>query len=304
MERFTQRARRVLSLAQEEAERLRHNYIGTEHLLLGLLREEGGVAGRVLRDLGLEQRKVEDLVEELTRATGRTTATTAELSPGTKRVLELTVDEARRLGHHYIGTEHMLLGLVRQSEGVAIDVLKRFGVSPEEVRRQTRRVLQESPVQTALPSDTPIPQRPAPRREGREVQYIGAGSMYLMESVLKKMLDMVGEGKLTIEQANELLLTLQPGLKLNTGMQAWLATLVNQKEQQDTRRVRVVVTNRETNEELHSLTMSLLEGLEKLDQLLLATVPDNQLKSVAFESDSSPIRIEIHVEKDKDQADE
>ena len=72
MERFTQRARRVLSLAQEEAERLQHNYIGTEHLLLGLMREEGGVAGRVLRDLGLEQRRVEELVERLTRATTRT----------------------------------------------------------------------------------------------------------------------------------------------------------------------------------------------------------------------------------------
>ncbi len=149
MERFTQRARRVLSLAQEEAERLRHNYIGTEHLLLGLLREEGGVAGRVLRDLGLEQRRVEELVEEMTRASARTSNTAAELSPGTKRVLELAVDEARRMGHHYIGTEHLLLGLVRQSEGVAIDVLKRLGVSPEEVRRQTRRVLQESPVQSS-----------------------------------------------------------------------------------------------------------------------------------------------------------
>src|SRR5215831_18529320 len=146
LERFTQRARRVLSLAQEEAERLRHNYIGTEHLLLGLMREEGGVAGRVLRDLGLEQRRVEELVEELTRATARTTNTALDLSPGTKRVLELAVDEARRMGHHYIGTEHLLLGLVRQPEGVAIDVLKRLGVSPEEVRQQTRRVLQESPV--------------------------------------------------------------------------------------------------------------------------------------------------------------
>ncbi len=166
MERFTQRARRVLSLAQEEAERLRHNYIGTEHLLLGLLREEGGVAGRVLRDLGLEQRRVEELVEELTRATARTTATTAELSPGTKRVLELAVDEARRMGHHYIGTEHLLLGLVRQSEGVAIDVLKRLGVSPEEVRRQTRRVLQESPVQTNTPQDAP-PRPARPEKGGK-----------------------------------------------------------------------------------------------------------------------------------------
>ena len=149
MERFTQRARRVLSLAQEEAERLQHNYIGTEHLLLGLMREEGGVAGRVLRDLGLEQKRVEELVERLTRATTRSSAVQLDLSPGTKKVLELAVDEARRMGHHYIGTEHLLLGLVRQSEGVAIDVLKRLGVSPEEVRRQTRRVLQESPMQSS-----------------------------------------------------------------------------------------------------------------------------------------------------------
>ncbi|MEZ4667975.1 MAG: Clp protease N-terminal domain-containing protein [Anaerolineae bacterium] len=139
MERFTARARRVLSLAQETAEDYKHNYIGTEHLLIGLLREEGGIAGRVLRDLGLEQRRVEGLVEELTQAALQSRPTIAELSPGVKRVLELAVDEARRMGHHYIGTEHLLLGLVRQSEGVAIDVLKRLGISPEEVRRQTRR---------------------------------------------------------------------------------------------------------------------------------------------------------------------
>ncbi len=149
MERFTQRARKVLSLAQEEAERLQHNYIGTEHLLLGLLREDGGVAGRVLRDLGLEQRRVEDLVEQMTRASTRTSTTNLDLSPGTKRVLELAVDEARRMGHHYIGTEHLLLGLVRQTDGVAIDVLRRLGISPDDIRKQTRRVLQESPMQTS-----------------------------------------------------------------------------------------------------------------------------------------------------------
>jgi ATP-dependent Clp protease ATP-binding subunit ClpC len=160
MERFTQRARRVLSLAQEEAEKLQHNYIGTEHLLLGLMREEGGVAGRVLRDLGLEQGRVEELVERLTRASTRTTPVQLDLSPGTKKVLELAVDEARRMGHHYIGTEHLLLGLVRQSEGVAIDVLKRLGVSPEEVRRQTRRVLQESPLQSSQSKEESRRQRP------------------------------------------------------------------------------------------------------------------------------------------------
>src|SRR5689334_19120575 len=186
MERFTQRARRVLSLAQEEAERLRHNYIGTEHLLLGLMREEGGVAGRVLRDLGLEQRRVEELVEELTRATARNTATTAELSPGTKRVLELAVDEARRMGHHYIGTEHLLLGLVRQSEGVAIDVLKRLGVSPEEVRRQTRRVLQESPVQT----NTPERNEPRPARDPK------GGKTPLVDQLATDLTALAEQGKL------------------------------------------------------------------------------------------------------------
>jgi ATP-dependent Clp protease ATP-binding subunit ClpC len=186
MERFTQRARRVLSLAQEEAERLQHNYIGTEHLLLGLMREEGGVAGRVLRDLGLEQRRVEELVERMTRATSRTTTTNLDLSPGTKRVLELAVDEARRMGHHYIGTEHLLLGLVRQSEGVAIDVLKRLGVSPDEVRRQTRRVLQESPVQQNPPSA----EETRPRSRNKE------GKTPLVDQLATDLTQLAIDGKL------------------------------------------------------------------------------------------------------------
>ncbi len=148
LERFTQRARRVLGLAQEEAERMHHAYIGTEHLLLGLMREEGGVAGRVLRDLGVEQRRVQEMVERLTGASRSSGVSKIDLAPGTKRVLELAVDEARRMGHHYIGTEHLLLGLVRQNEGVAMDVLKKLGISAEQIRRQTRRVLQENPVQT------------------------------------------------------------------------------------------------------------------------------------------------------------
>lgn len=163
MERFTQRARQVLTLAEEEAEHFEHNYIGTEHMLLGLLREEGGVAGQVLRDLKVELERVRDLVNELTRATPRNPEAVRELSSGTKRVLELAVDEARRMGHKFIGTEHLMLGLVRQSDGVAIDVLKRLGVSPEEVRRQTRRVLQEAPplkpsapVQPATPVSAPV----------------------------------------------------------------------------------------------------------------------------------------------------
>ena len=143
MERFTQRARRVLSLAHQEAERMRHNYIGTEHLLLGLIKEEGGVAGRVLRELGLEAERVQEIVERLV-GPGEYRGGKLDLSPGTQQVLELAVEEARRMGHHYIGTEHILLGLVSHGEGIAMDVLRKLGVSPEQIRRQTRRVLQES----------------------------------------------------------------------------------------------------------------------------------------------------------------
>jgi ATP-dependent Clp protease ATP-binding subunit ClpC len=145
-ERFTQRARKVLSLAQEEAERLNHNYIGSEHILIGLLLEEGGVAGRVLRDLGLEAVRVQAMVERLAGVGARVPFSKVELSPSTKRILELAIDEARRMGQHYISTEHLLLGLVRQNEGLAMEVLKRFGVSADQVRRQTRRMLKESPV--------------------------------------------------------------------------------------------------------------------------------------------------------------
>ncbi len=146
LERFTQRARRVLNLAQENAEKMNHNYIGTEHLLLGLLKEESGVAGRVLRSLDLTPRRVQDMVEHMVGTGSRTKPTKLELTPRTKRVLELSVDEARRLGHHYIGTEHLLLGLVRQDESVAMNILKKMGITPDQIRRETKRAIQQSPV--------------------------------------------------------------------------------------------------------------------------------------------------------------
>ena len=159
-ERFTQRARRVLSLAQEEAERLNHSYIGSEHVLIGLLREDGGVAGRVLRELGLDSVRVQAMVERLSGGPGnRTPFTKTELSPSTKRILELAVEEARRMGQHYISTEHLLLGLARQNEGLAMDVLRKFGISAEQIRRQTKRMLKESPVATTEKSPSPSRRR-------------------------------------------------------------------------------------------------------------------------------------------------
>ncbi len=142
MERFTQRARRVLSLAHQEAERGHQNSIGTEHLLLGLMEEEGGVAGRVLRELGLELGRVHEIIERVS-VESHHEDNKIELAPDTQQVLEYAVDEARRLGHHYIGTEHILLGLVRV-DGTAMEVLRRLGVTADQIRRQTRRVLNET----------------------------------------------------------------------------------------------------------------------------------------------------------------
>jgi len=146
-DRFTKRARRVLSLAQEEAQRLNHNYIGTEHLLLGLIREENGVAVKVLRELGVKPQRVKDMVERTVGRGQRTMfSSKLTLTPRTKRVIELAVDEARRMGHHYIGTEHLLLGLMREGEGVAVNVLRSMGVNLEKARAQIGRLMTESPV--------------------------------------------------------------------------------------------------------------------------------------------------------------
>jgi len=143
LDRFTQRARRVLTYAQEEAERLNHNYIGTEHLLLGLMREESGVAGRVLRNLGVQPPRVMEMVERITGPGRRTPFSKIDLTPRTKRVIELAVEEARRMNHHYIGTEHLMLGLVRQGDGVAMDILRQLGVTPEQIRRELTKELQD-----------------------------------------------------------------------------------------------------------------------------------------------------------------
>ncbi len=143
-DRFTERARKVLTLAQEEAQRFNHNYIGTEHLLLGLVREGEGVAAKVLSNLGIELTKVRSAVEFIIGRGERTVQGEIGLTPRAKKVIELAVDEARRLGHHYIGTEHLLLGLIREGEGIAAGVLESLGVNLEKVRSEVIKVLTQS----------------------------------------------------------------------------------------------------------------------------------------------------------------
>ncbi len=148
-DKFTERARRVLTLAQEEAQRFNHNYIGTEHLLLGLVREGDGVAAKVLSNLGVELGKVRSAVEFIIGRGDRAVLGEIGLTPRAKKVIELAVDEARRLNHHYIGTEHLLLGLVREGEGIAAGVLESLGVNLERVRAETTRILSQSGPATA-----------------------------------------------------------------------------------------------------------------------------------------------------------
>lgn len=148
-DRFNDRAKRVLALAQDEAIRFNHNYIGPEHLLLGLVREGEGVAAHVLRSLGVELAKVRTAVEFIIgRGDSATPPNDITLTPRTKKIIELAIDEAKKLGHSHVGTEHLLLGMVREGGSIGTGVLESIGVSLEKVRHQTIATLgqQSGPV--------------------------------------------------------------------------------------------------------------------------------------------------------------
>jgi ATP-dependent Clp protease ATP-binding subunit ClpC len=133
-ERFTERARQVVVLAQDEARVLRHNYIGTEHLLLGLLREEEGIAARVLGEFGVTVDEVRAQVGRIVGQGDEVTTGQIPFTPRAKKVLELSLREAQATGHNYIGTEHVLLGLVRENSGVAARILLDFNADAETIR--------------------------------------------------------------------------------------------------------------------------------------------------------------------------
>ena len=157
-ERFTDRARRVVVFAQEEARTLNHNYIGTEHILLGLIREGEGVAAHVLGSLNISIEAARKQVAEIVGRAGRPPAGHIPFTPRAKKVLELSLREALQLGHDYIGTEHILLGLIREGEGVAAQVLDRLGASLEATRATVVAVLEGRPLPTeAEPADRIVP---------------------------------------------------------------------------------------------------------------------------------------------------
>jgi len=156
-DKFSEHARRVLTLAQEEAQRFNHSYIGTEHILLGLIREEEGIAAKVLTGMGVSLARVRQAVEYVIGAGEKQTTGTSGLTSRAKKIIELAIDEARQMGHSYIGTEHLLLGILREGEGVASKVLQSLDINQERVRAEIARVLSLSSTKskTGRPSRTP-----------------------------------------------------------------------------------------------------------------------------------------------------
>ncbi len=142
-DRFTERAKTVITLAQQESQRLQHNYIGTEHLLLGLVREGGGLAAKVLATMDIDLATVRSKVEAIVSRGKKTPYGKVGMTPRAKKVIELAVDEARRLNHHYIGTEHLLLGLLREGEGIGAGVLEDLGVDLQRTRREVILALEK-----------------------------------------------------------------------------------------------------------------------------------------------------------------
>ena len=150
-ERFTERARQVVVIAQSEARALKHNYIGTEHLLLGLLREEEGIAARVLMSFDVTVEEVRAQVARIIGQGDEVVGGRIPFTPRSKKILELSLREALAVGHNYIGTEHILLGLMREGEGVAVRILLDFGASPAAVRDEVLRLLTSSRGEVGAP---------------------------------------------------------------------------------------------------------------------------------------------------------
>ncbi|MGA7397024.1 MAG: Clp protease N-terminal domain-containing protein, partial [Solirubrobacterales bacterium] len=175
-ERFTERARQVVVLAQEEARTLKHNYIGTEHILLGLLREEEGLAARVLESLDITVERVRAQVVRIVGSGEEVTSGQIPFTPRAKKVLELALREALSLGHNYIGTEHILLGLVRENEGVAARILLDFDADSDKIRNEVIRMLSG----------------PGGRRPGQSGQASGSGNPAEGGKKSSKLLDQFG----------------------------------------------------------------------------------------------------------------
>ncbi len=206
-ERFTERARKVVVLAQEEARHFNHNYIGTEHLLLGLLREDEGVAAQALSSLNVALDEVREQVESIVGYGEEGTGAQAPFTPRSKKVLELALREALQLGHNYIGTEHILLGLIREGEGVAAAVLTNLSVDLEQVQERVEESVRRGKATIAL-GELPYTSRAKKvlefaMAEARELNHQYVGTEHLLLGLLRE------EKGIAAEVLNQLGVTLE-----------------------------------------------------------------------------------------------
>ncbi|HLU31076.1 MAG TPA: Clp protease N-terminal domain-containing protein, partial [Acidimicrobiia bacterium] len=200
-ERFTDRARRVVVLAQEEARSLNHNYIGTEHILLGLLNEGEGIAAKALESLGIGLDSVRDEVVKIIGPGQQAPTGHIPFTPRAKKVLELSLREALQLGHNYIGTEHILLGLIREGEGVAAQVLQQLGAELQKVRQSVIQLLSGP----GSSEDQPSGGAASPAGSGGRESSSSSGSTVL-DQFGRNLTNMAREGKLdpVIGRSNEI----------------------------------------------------------------------------------------------------
>lgn len=198
-ERYTERARKVIILAQDEAVRLKHNHIGTEHLLLGLLREREGLAAKILDSFDITLELVRSELEHMVDRTEYQGSREVAFTPRAKRVLELALDETRRMGHNYVGTEHILLGILREGEGVGAQILRRLGLDLEMVRNRLYEFLNEN-----SSSQESFPDSPPSHRESR-TPVLDEFSRDLTQLALEKKLDPVIGREREIERVIQIL---------------------------------------------------------------------------------------------------
>src|SRR5436309_14072835 len=196
-ERFTDRARKVMQLANQEAQRFNHEYIGTEHILLGLVKEGSGVAANVLKNLDIDLRKIRLEVEKIVQS-GPDMVTMGKLpqTPRAKKVIEYSIEEARNLNHNYVGTEHLLLGLLREQEGVAAQVLMNLGLRLEDVREEVLNLLGHN-METDESSEGPSGERQATK---------GKSKTPALDSFGRDLTELARQGKLdpVIGRSNEI----------------------------------------------------------------------------------------------------
>ncbi|MBZ0288258.1 MAG: hypothetical protein K8I30_11645 [Anaerolineae bacterium] len=289
MERFTERARRVLSLAQEEAERFQHHAIGTEHLLLGLIREEEGIARHILSDMKVDYWQLSNLVSELSQMPPRSADKALDLSVDTKHVLERAVVEARRKNHNYIGTEHLLLALIQQPDAITTRILDRLQITPDAIRQGVERLLSHQGLRTVSRSLS------SRMRSGFMRMMPGAAPFNPPTNVeAMKILQLIEDGKVTPEQGESLLKAL-PATSFPTP-EGWVQVAKVERER-ETRTVRVVISDKRTNSVVTGFNLPVQRVHEGLNQLLGAIEAGTAHYLQYLDSDDDAYRIDVYMDE-------